>query len=235
MKKTALEIVRRVSAYPLALKKWFWPIRFVRPGRLFWFGAALLTLGVLFTGATWGLLDLHQLKEWQTLLAAMIALGAAVIAYRAAMAKVNLDRELAAQELLRRKTGLYLRLHFALHRMLVEAEKVEKKTTWFSNPARLQRDPLAMTDIAVPKEIEEAWDHLELFQIPISSQLHKIRTALEFWRYTIFDDGGFAIVEAPDKRKTASLHLFITTVSGACSKINKLIQAEIGDAWGKDG
>jgi hypothetical protein len=207
-------------------KKLFLPISIQRPV-LFWFALALLVVGVLVTLH----FDMQQLKDWQTLLAAMIALGAAIIAYRGAMAKVMSDRDLAVEELLRRKRGLYLRLHFALHRMLVEAEKVKKKTTWFNNQARLARNPITINDITVPKEIEEAWNHLDLFSIPISSQLHRIRVSLEFWQYTIFVPDHPSLSKAPDEKARKSLELFISTVSSACNKIKELIQDEIGDVW----
>ena len=176
----------------------------------------------------WGPLDLHQLKEWQTLLAALIALGAATIAYRAAMAKVTLDRELATEELLRQRTGMYLRLAFALHRMKVEAEKVETK---LNNSAKLKRDPITITDITVPKDIEETWKHLGLFPVPISSQLHKLRVSMEFWRNTICQDGSRVISEAPNKTLGESLRQFCAEALGACSAIDALIHTEIGDVW----
>jgi hypothetical protein len=42
------------------------------------------------------------LKEWQPLIASFVALGAAALAYKAAMAKVGYDRELASYALQRR-------------------------------------------------------------------------------------------------------------------------------------
>ena len=61
-----------------------------------------------------GPIDLTKLKEWQPLIGACIAVGAAFIAYRAAMAKVDFDREIHLRTARQRNFGVYLRLDAAL-------------------------------------------------------------------------------------------------------------------------
>jgi hypothetical protein len=46
----------------------------------------------------WGPIDVQKLKDWQPLMASIIAFGAATLVYRGAMAKVNLDREEAERQ-----------------------------------------------------------------------------------------------------------------------------------------
>ena len=55
-----------------------------------------------------------KLKDWQPLMAAIIALGAGTLAYRGAVAKVDFDREKEQRDTERKKIGLYLRLRHAL-------------------------------------------------------------------------------------------------------------------------
>ncbi len=127
------------------------------PGPCLIVGLMTLTVLTMWLGI-WGPLDLHQLKELQTLLATLIgaggAIGSATIAYRAAMAKVTLDREQAAKDLLRRKTGLYLRLEFALGRLAIEAREIERLTyVTFVPPFRAP----AVADLIItePPEVDE--------------------------------------------------------------------------------
>lgn len=57
-------------------------------------------------------------------MAALIALLAAGIAYRGAMAKVNLDREINDRQNVRDRQGLYLRLNSQLRRLQEQAVHV---------------------------------------------------------------------------------------------------------------
>jgi Pentapeptide repeats (8 copies) len=73
------------------------------------FVAALLCATVL---AVWlGILgplrpDLSGLRNWQTLMAALVAVGVALIAYKAAMQKARLDREIGDREVLGNQDGV---------------------------------------------------------------------------------------------------------------------------------
>jgi hypothetical protein len=64
--------------------------------------------------ATWlSLAGPPNLKEWQPLIAACIALIGGAMAYKGALAKVALDREVHNREVRRRTIGLLLKLDFA--------------------------------------------------------------------------------------------------------------------------
>jgi hypothetical protein len=115
----------------------------------------VLILTLLLLGSR----DDFHLKDWQTLIAAFVALGAATLAYRGAMAKVTQDGEQHKREFLRRQLGLYLKLdiairnfHFDLGRLFItlgrknEGEAVEASLLKFTEPP----------------EISEAWDNLDI-------------------------------------------------------------------------
>jgi len=152
-----------------------WPLSIQRPW-IFWLGVVLL-----FMGAFVEPIDLGPLKEWQTLLGAMVALMAAGIAYRGAMAKVNFDRESEARKLERQKIGLYLRLSFTLDALQREAVKVAKAANWEGD----SRMNISDMGIPEPTEICEAWANLELFPGKVSINLLLIRSSLDALNVTV--------------------------------------------------
>lgn len=93
----------------------------------------LLAIGLLFFSAiltVWlgifGPANTTTLKEWQPLMASILAIGGALIVYRgaklaytAAMAKVGLDREVHAREPARLTLGVCLRLEFSLRELIL--------------------------------------------------------------------------------------------------------------------
>ncbi|MGJ4893751.1 hypothetical protein ACQR2B_06735 [Bradyrhizobium oligotrophicum] len=133
---------------------------------------ALLMFTVVF--AVWlgllGPIDVSKLKEWQTVMAAIIAptlaLVPATIAYKGAMAKVDHDREEAERRRRNEQLGLFLRLRAAVKQTLSDANKAaylidERLPTDF----RLQTSIRVIPDqiaIAYPPEIKEAWANLHL-------------------------------------------------------------------------
>jgi hypothetical protein len=62
-----------------------------------------------------------KVRQWQPLMAALIALGAAALAYRSAMSKVDLDREIHLLERKRRQLGLFLKLRTEVIRVQAKA------------------------------------------------------------------------------------------------------------------
>jgi hypothetical protein len=88
----------------------------------FWFRLLLVATLFLFTINVFFFIgplstlavNLNALQQWQIMIASMIGLGAASIAYKAAMAKVRFDREVADKEASQTKLSLYLKLEFAL-------------------------------------------------------------------------------------------------------------------------
>jgi hypothetical protein len=87
----------------------------------------LCTLIVVWLGLWGPLLDLEKLRDWQPLMASIIAptiaLGAATLAYHSAMAKVYHDREEAERRRNSERLGLFLRLHTSLSRVLIDIHR----------------------------------------------------------------------------------------------------------------
>jgi hypothetical protein len=117
------------------------------------------------------------LRDWQILIAATIAFAAAGIAYKAAMAKVRLDREIADREVLRKKLSLYLKLEFALEQLAIQAGTVEIFTRWKLVSGE-QTVSLEQMQIAEPGEITEAWNYLDVFPMKTIQEMRIIRTSL---------------------------------------------------------
>ena len=94
------------------------------------------TMSVLFLAAVltaWlgiaGPINIEGLYRWQTFLASLIAVAAALIAYVAAMAKVKLDKQISDEEILRRSLAMSLKLEFALQVLRQEVRELEKRVT----------------------------------------------------------------------------------------------------------
>jgi hypothetical protein len=106
--------------------------------------------------------DFH-LKDWQPLMAALIALGGGTLAYRGAMAKVHADQEKEREELKRKRLGLLMRLLFAIARL----EKDAQRHRLLMNPSRYEGDinrAIQVRDLRFEgfEELEEAWKNLDL-------------------------------------------------------------------------
>jgi hypothetical protein len=117
-----------------------------------------------------GPFDFAKLEKWQTLMAAFIApsiaLVAAIVAYRGAMAKVEYDREEAARRRNNEKLGLFLRLRASLMHTFADADAarhlIRDETP---NDVRLaQSVEIRAQRIAVhnPAELIEAWNSIHL-------------------------------------------------------------------------
>lgn len=137
--------------------------------------SALLLAAVL---SAWlglaGPINIEGLYRWQTLLASLVAVIAAAIAYAAAMAKVKQDRQISDEQILRRSLAILLKLEFAIQVLRQEARDLEKKVG----------DPKCPTfktiDLAIvePKELLEAWETLDLFPADLLLSLRVLRAGL---------------------------------------------------------
>jgi len=116
------------------------------------------------------------LKE-QPLMAALIALAAGALAYRAAMAKVYEDRERERRDLDRRRVGIYLRLGFAINLVLIEGARTSGMLTAGREfrSTRFKAEGLRFKSI---DEINEAWQNVELLPLEVSAHLHEMRSSL---------------------------------------------------------
>jgi hypothetical protein len=136
--------------------------------------ATLMLVPVL---AVWlGISGPADLQKWQTLMAALIALIAAGIAYKAAMAKVENDQDLAEREVLRRQLGLLLKVDLAIDDLHDEARRVWGSLMFISvSTSQLSVENLRISE---PPELEEAWSSLDIFPPRTIQELRTIRSAI---------------------------------------------------------
>lgn len=114
-----------------------------------------------------------SIREWQTLLAAFVALGAATLAYRAAMAKVALDETLHDRQTRRETRGVSMRARLAL---LVMAQDAAHYVQLLDRPkfAFFPRDIIIRTSA----ELDEAWRSLDLLPGDIASSYEGVKVEL---------------------------------------------------------
>jgi hypothetical protein len=128
-----------------------------------------------------GPIELEKLKEWQTLMAAIIAPSiaflAAIVAYKAAMAKVNFDREVHEKTMQRHRRGLMLRLRFALeHNISQGAALLDTINLQSEKGGEVSVTPQTFAAISTPLELDEAWKDLGLFDALLTNKIAVIKT-----------------------------------------------------------
>jgi hypothetical protein len=108
------------------------------------------------------------LKDFQPLIAALVALTAATLAYRGAMAKVGLDREANERDRYARRVGLYLRLRSQLKRLQSEAKRILR----LSDVKGASEFPTSFS------EVENAWLNLELLPDATFDLMEELRLCI---------------------------------------------------------
>jgi hypothetical protein len=126
----------------------------------------------------WEPTNTTALKDWQPLIAAFVAFGAATLAYSAAMAKVHFDERTVRQTELRKALGIFLRFDFAADVVRHEAKYFGDLT---ESPASIGEnnivrvDDLAFTDTP---DLREAWSNLDFFPVELSRRFYALRNEL---------------------------------------------------------
>ncbi len=119
-----------------------------------------------------------SLQPWQTIAASFVALGAATLAYSAAMAKVRLDEASAKEQDRRKALGLFLRFDFAVDVLRYEAVEHLKATAPPANPGdntTVDVDDISLSELP---EIAQAWDNLDLFPVALSQAFYDLQNDL---------------------------------------------------------
>jgi hypothetical protein len=119
-----------------------------------------------------------KLKDWQTFMAACVALVGGTMAYRGAMAKVNLDRDLAEFQRRRVRLALFLKVEMAL--TLLEGEVMRQRKWADVSPTLVGMRKISVPDFKFnhPPELDQAWDNLDLFADETVTTLANIRSTL---------------------------------------------------------
>ena len=123
--------------------------------------ALMLAAMIAAALGVWGPFDVAKIKEWQSLLAACIAIGAAVIAYLAA--KVNFERSLHEGENSRRSQNILIRVRYAAVMLRANIAATRNRL----QPAAVfgTTSDVVVKDIWIrwPPEFQEAWENLGVF------------------------------------------------------------------------
>ncbi|MGX9431597.1 MULTISPECIES: hypothetical protein [Bradyrhizobium] len=116
-----------------------------------------------------------SVRDWQPLMAAFVALAAASLAYHAAMAKLDHDREVLAEERRRKALAVCLRLRFGAGAQKHDIDNLAFRIRPL-NHATFQRDIAADTLIVRSQPaIEEAWENVDLFPADLALALHNMQ------------------------------------------------------------
>lgn len=126
-----------------------------------------------------------SIQAWQPLMASIITLGGAgivyrgaTLAYRAAMAKVDLDREINRKSNRRRERGLYVRTRFALLVMYHDARHFGKTIQDPTKPHTSTIVELSSLTFRTRDSFGEAWQQMDAFPTHIVDLLFRIQTQL---------------------------------------------------------
>lgn len=138
--------------------------------------AALICAGTI-TYAIWNDPDHFKLKDWQTLLAAFIALFGGTLAYQGAMAKVDLDRELSDRQVSWNTKATIVRLQttllFLKRNAINSRAYIDKHPLWRSVGMNLDGLGAPRVD-----RLEDAWENLGWFPPEIAFKIATIRENL---------------------------------------------------------
>jgi hypothetical protein len=134
--------------------------------------AIVLILTLIIVGSR----DDFHLKEWQTLIAGLLAIVAATIAYWGATAQVRYLEAAAETEANRRRLAIYLKIEFALRQLAEQARHLDTKFMFGSAFDTMYQAGDFLLD--EPDELEEAWEYLDLFPRTIIAEIRTIRNSL---------------------------------------------------------
>lgn len=159
---------------------------------------------LLFVMTAWlgvrGPITFSDLKDWQPLMAACVALVAGALAYRGAMAKVAFDREVHERDARRERLGAYMRLRYPMQSLYQRTHAIEdatKSQIKYSNTTIVNE----RLRLVLPTEIDEAWSRLDLFPQNVARDLAQVRRSMA-------DLAEFVGAHPADKKWTIeSLHM----------------------------
>jgi hypothetical protein len=141
------------------------------------------------------------LKDFQPLIAALVALFAASLAYKGANAKVNFDRELAKRQHTKERLGVYIRLISQLKKIAFDAGIVTLLTSAILEVNGGQD----ITDWGKTKfdfetrdyvEVENAWRQIELLPLEAVEVLNRVRIGIENVRFGLTEVSGLTELKA---------------------------------------
>jgi hypothetical protein len=154
--------------------------------------AAVLICAATIVVAIWRDPDGFRLKDWQTFMAACVALVGGVMAYRGAMAKVEFDRYAHDKKIEREELGTYLRLRSTLSFVLQFSQVASQKLNTFHFTHSDQTLEVASLHPRMTFDVNEAWNNLDMFEPDVAKDIAEIKTNLDGF-YVAIDDYGAAV------------------------------------------
>ena len=115
-------------------------------------------------------------KDFQPAFAALVALGAAYLAYRAAMTRVRYDANVATVTNIKFRAGLCMRLVHRTSRLAVTASALQAWMTVANLTTDEFAEDIKIWPAAVP-ELDEAWSNVELLPKGVVTALEGVRNA----------------------------------------------------------
>lgn len=177
-----------------------------------------------------------SLSQWQPLMAAVLALGGAgiiyrgaTLAYRASMAKIDLDREVHQREARRHARGIFLRVRFCAFIMRDDARYFAKLSTTPNDEKAYAFIPSQLT-FRTADNIEEAWSNLDAFPSRIAHLLARIRIDLYNFRNAINKLGSGRLEFSKNMVRSDDLDALLkssTSIAEGCQEIYDALKQEI--------
>jgi len=117
------------------------------------------------------------LKDWQPLIASVVALSAAALAYNAAMAKVDYDKVTRDRDERRKRLGIYLRAEHVCNQLSDRAQSLSEKTRErYFGTRTVYLDELKLVTEA--PDLIETWANLEVFPPKAAFKLSQVQSCI---------------------------------------------------------
>jgi hypothetical protein len=191
--------------------------------------ATTVGLALIATLIIVGSKDDFHLKDWQTLMAGLLAIVAATIAYRGATAQVQYIKAAAETEANRRRLALYLKIEFAFRLLMEEARHLDTKFMFGAAFNTVYQVSDFFLD--EPDELAEAWEYLDLFPRKIIAEIRTVRNSLR--QLTRIHGGikdAFMVAEGADEPyQVSQARLFINDVNTGCALVVSELEPLIKD------
>ena len=138
--------------------------------------ALMLTVAIVSAVSITGPIPIRYevIKDFQPMIAAMVALCAAGLVYYAARLKVNFDRSVHEAAELRRKANLIRKLRYAAFLFFTEVFFVRTRVVPGTGETLRGISQYSFV-LRIPKEFDEAWGHMDVFRSEEHSVLVNVR------------------------------------------------------------
>jgi hypothetical protein len=192
--------------------------------------ACLLTLAVVVAFAIVHDPKGFSLQNWQTLGSAIVALGAATLAYKAAMKKVRFDEQTFREGVRRKTLAIFMRLDFAVDVLRHEAKSLLQETD--PPESSSENYSIAVDDLALSEmpEITEAWENLDYFPVALSEEFYEVQNQLYNFAQFKKDHSGKSFRSEygmPEREEIASLRRRLKRLRRHCIHTLVLVRREI--------